>query len=116
MGRTNLHKFKLDTKYPHKRSEGLRRVAHYPSTALICNRTKCGCSEGADVVEHPHITMVDGVPFIEGTRVPAQRLYDWHKKGVTMDTLFKRYPMIPRSHVLSAVAFFYDNPSLLKDT
>lgn len=67
-------------------------------------------------VEHPHIIWrEDGVPCIEGTRVPAQRIYSWHKRGTPMDVLFKRYPLIPRAFVLSAAAFCYDNPDVLQE-
>lgn len=67
------------------------------------------------MIEHPHVELRDGVPYIEGTKVPAQRIYNWHRRETLMDTLFKRYPTIPRSHLLNAVAFFYDNPDMVRE-
>lgn len=69
----------------------------------------------APVFEHPHVAFKDGMWRIEGTRVPAQRPYSWHKRGITIETLFKRYPQIPRAHLLSAIAFLYDNPNLFRE-
>lgn len=56
------------------------------------------------VVEHPVFGMV-----VSGTRVPVRNLWRWHRRGVSVDTLFKRYPSIARAKILSALSFAHDN-------
>jgi uncharacterized protein (DUF433 family) len=63
-----------------------------------------------DVIAHPHVALdSSGRWVIEGTRIPVIRIYTWHRKGVTFETLFKRYPSLTAAQILSAVAFAYDN-------
>jgi uncharacterized protein (DUF433 family) len=69
-------------------------------------------------VHHPHVEVRDdllaGSPVIEGTKVPVRRLWSWHRKGVTVETLVKRYPALGWAKVLAALAFAYDNQELLE--
>ncbi len=68
-------------------------------------------------VHHPHVEVRDdlmaGSPVVRGTKVPVRRLWAWHRKGVTVETLVKRYPSIGPAKVLCALAFAYDNEPLL---
>lgn len=68
-------------------------------------------------VQHPHVEVRDdllaGSPVVHGTRVPVRRLWAWHRKGVTVETLIKRYPALGPSRVLGALAFAYDNQELM---
>ncbi len=68
-------------------------------------------------VHHPHVEVRDdllaGSPVVRGTRVPVRRLWAWHRKGVTVETLVKRYPSIGPAKVLCALAFAYDNQDLM---
>jgi uncharacterized protein (DUF433 family) len=70
------------------------------------------------VVHHPHVEVRDdvlgGSPVVRGTRVPVRRLWAWHRKGVTVETLVKRYPSLGWSKVLSGLAFAYDNEALIE--
>lgn len=63
---------------------------------------------------YPHIVIQDGIAFIEGTRVPARRVFEWHRRGTAMQVLFLRYPTIPRAYLLNAVSFMYDHPEQLE--
>jgi uncharacterized protein (DUF433 family) len=69
-------------------------------------------------VPHPHVEVRDdvlgGSPVVRGTRVPVRRLWSWHRGGVKVETLLKRYPQLGPARVLSALAFAYDNVDLLE--
>ncbi len=69
-------------------------------------------------VAHPHVEvradLVGGSPVVRGTRVPVRRLWAWHRKGVSVETLVKRYPSLGWAKVLGALAFAYDNQELIE--
>lgn len=50
---------------------------------------------------------------MRGTKVPVRRLWAWHRKGVTVETLVKRYPAVGPAKVLCALAFAYDNQDVV---
>jgi len=70
------------------------------------------------LVHHPHVEarpdVLAGSPFVRGTKVPIRRLWAWHRKGVTVETLIKRYPQLGPAKVLCALAFAYDNESVVE--
>lgn len=70
------------------------------------------------VVPHPHVEVRDdllaGSPVLRGTRVPVRRLWAWHRKGVSVETLVKRYPSLGWAKVLGGLAFAYDNQDLVE--
>jgi uncharacterized protein (DUF433 family) len=64
----------------------------------------------ASVIAYPHVALdSSGRWVIEGTRIPVMRIYTWHRRGVPFEALFKRYPGLKPSQILSAAAFAYDN-------
>ena len=69
-------------------------------------------------VAHPHVEMRDdllaGSPCVRGTKVPVRRLWSWHRRGVSVETLLKRYPSLGPARVLDALAFAYDNTDLIE--
>jgi uncharacterized protein (DUF433 family) len=69
-------------------------------------------------VEHPHVEtrgdLLDGSPCVRGSRVPVRRLWSWHRRGVSVETLLKRYPSLGPARVLDALAFAYDNPETVE--
>lgn len=69
-------------------------------------------------VHYPHVEVRDellaGSPVVRGTKVPVRRLWAWHRKGVTVETLVKRYPALGPAKVLCALAFAYDNQDVLE--
>lgn len=69
-------------------------------------------------VHHPHVEcredLLAGSPVVRGTRVPVRRLWAWHRKGVTVETLVKRYPSLGWAKVLGALAFAYDNQDVVE--
>jgi uncharacterized protein (DUF433 family) len=69
-------------------------------------------------VPHPHVDVrtdvLDGSPHVRGTRVPVRRLWAWHRRGTTIETLLKRYPQLGPARVLDALAFAYDNVALVE--
>ena len=68
-------------------------------------------------VHHPHVEaradLLAGSPLVRGTKVPVRRLWTWHRKCVTVETLVKRYPALGPAKVLDALAFAYDNQDVL---
>jgi uncharacterized protein (DUF433 family) len=69
-------------------------------------------------IAHPHVevnpNVLAGSPVLKGTKVPVRRLWAWHRRGVTVDTLLKRYPQLGPARVLDALAFAYDNTELVE--
>jgi len=69
-------------------------------------------------VHYPHVEarpdLLAGSPLVRGTKVPVRRLWAWHRKGVTVETLVKRYPALGPAKVLCALAFAYDNQDVLE--
>ena len=70
------------------------------------------------MVPHPHVRcdsrLLSGSPHVEGSRVPVRRLWAWHRSGVSIDTLLKRYPRLGPARVLDALAFAYDNREVVE--
>lgn len=68
-------------------------------------------------VQHPHVEVRDdllsGSPCIRGSRVPVRRIYSWFDRGITVETLIKRYPSLGPARVLDALSFAIDNPDLI---
>ncbi len=69
-------------------------------------------------ISHPHVEIRDdllsGSPCVRGSRVPVRRLWSWHRRGITVETLLKRYPALGPARVLDALAFAYDNTELIE--
>ena len=55
-----------------------------------------------------------GSPVVRGSKVPVRRLWAWHRRGVSVETLLKRYPQLGPGRVLDALAFAYDNSDLVE--
>jgi uncharacterized protein (DUF433 family) len=69
-------------------------------------------------VPHPHVEvrpdLLDGSPCVRGARVPVRRLWSWHRRGITVETLLKRYPSLGPARVLDALSFAHDNQDLIE--
>lgn len=69
-------------------------------------------------VSHPHVEvrsdLLAGSPCVRGTKIPVRRLWAWHRRGITVETLLKRYPQLGPARVLDALAFAYDNTELVE--
>jgi uncharacterized protein (DUF433 family) len=70
------------------------------------------------LVPHPHVRcdprLLGGSPHVDGSKVPVRRLWAWHRAGVSIDTLLKRYPRLGPARVLDALAFAYDNETVVE--
>ena len=68
------------------------------------------------MIAYPHVDLKweSETPAVTGTRVPVHRLWNWHRKGVTVETLVKRYGALGPAKVLCALAFAYDNQELME--
>ncbi len=69
-------------------------------------------------VPHPHVEahadVLEGSPVVRGTRIPVRRLFSWHRRGITVETLLKRYPALGAARVLDALSFAYDHLDLIE--
>lgn len=69
------------------------------------------------LVPHPHVrvdaSVLGGSPYVVGSRVPVRRLWAFYRKGVTLDTLLRRFPRLGPAKILDALAFAYDNEEVI---
>jgi uncharacterized protein (DUF433 family) len=69
------------------------------------------------LVPHPHVrvdaSVLGGSPYVVGSRVPVRRLWSFYRKGVTLDTLLRRFPRLGPAKILDALAFAYDNEEVV---
>jgi uncharacterized protein (DUF433 family) len=69
------------------------------------------------LVPHPHVrvdaNVLGGSPYVVGSRVPVRRLWAFYRRGVTLDTLLRRFPRLGPGKVLDALAFAYDNEEVI---
>ena len=74
-----------------------------------------GLSAIPEYLPHPHVSVrQDGGAYVEGTNVPVYRIFHFHKRGVPIQTLIRRYPLLGTAAVLSALSFAYDNEALVE--
>lgn len=69
------------------------------------------------LVPHPHVrvdaNILGGSPYVFGSRVPVRRLWSFYRKGVALETLFKRFPRLGPAKIFDALAFAYDNEEVI---
>ena len=70
------------------------------------------------LVPHPHVrveqNVLGGSPYVVGSRVPVRRLWAFYRKGVTIDTLLRRFPRLGAAKIFDALAFAYDNEEVMQ--
>jgi uncharacterized protein (DUF433 family) len=69
------------------------------------------------LVPHPHVrvdaNVLGGSPYVFGSRVPVRRLWAFYRRGVTIDTLLRRFPRLGAAKIFDALAFAYDNEEVM---
>ncbi len=65
------------------------------------------------VVEHPHVEVTTRA-YVRGLTLPVARLWVWYRRGVAIETLFKRYPHLKHAVILDALSFAYDNIEMIE--
>jgi uncharacterized protein (DUF433 family) len=69
------------------------------------------------LVPHPHVrvdpSVLGGSPYVVGSRVPVRRLWAFYRKGITIDTLLRRFPRLGAAKIFDALAFAYDNEEVM---
>jgi len=69
------------------------------------------------LVPHPHVrvdaNVLGGSPYVVGSRVPVRRLWSFYRKGITIDTLLRRFPRLGAAKIFDALAFAYDNEEVV---
>lgn len=58
---------------------------------------------------HPHIERRNGIPYVRDSQVGVHIIWRWHRLGVAVATLVRRFPHLGPSRVLDALSFAYDN-------
>ena len=52
-------------------------------------------------LHHPWVAVDEGIlggsPVVQGTKVPVRRIWFWHRRGVSVETLVKRWEMLPQA-------------------
>ena len=70
------------------------------------------------LVPHPHVRVsrdvLNGSPYIMGSRVRVRELYAYFKDGKTIEHIRMRYPQLGPASVLDALAFALDNEDVIK--
>lgn len=70
------------------------------------------------LVPHPHVrvdpNVLGGSPYVVGSRVPVRRLWAFYRKGITIDTLLRRFPRLGAAKIFDALAFAYDNEEVVQ--
>lgn len=70
------------------------------------------------LVPHPHVRVdtkvLQGSPFVAGSRVPVRRLYAFYRAGTPVERILKRYPQLSPAKVFDALAFALDNPEVME--
>jgi uncharacterized protein (DUF433 family) len=70
------------------------------------------------LVPHPHVrvdaNVLGGSPYVVGSRVPVRRLWSFYRKGITIDTLLRRFPRLGAAKIFDALAFAYDNEEVMQ--
>src|SRR5215510_9433034 len=70
------------------------------------------------LVPHPHVrvdqSVLGGSPYVVGSRVPVRRLWAFYRKGITIDTLLRRFPRLGAAKIFDALAFAYDNEEVIQ--
>lgn len=64
-------------------------------------------------VRYPHIRHKNGRPFIENTDIPVVAVWGLHRSGTAIDNILNMYN-VPRSYLLSALAYGYDRPDVMR--
>ena len=67
---------------------------------------------------HPHVRLdaavLQGSPYVVGSRVPVRRLWTFYRSGVPLDALLRRFPQLTPGKVLDALAFAWDNAEVIE--
>jgi uncharacterized protein (DUF433 family) len=58
--------------------------------------------------------LLAGSPVVSGSKVPVRRIWEWHRRGVTVETLVKRYPQLGPPKILDALSFAYDHQDIME--
>jgi uncharacterized protein (DUF433 family) len=70
------------------------------------------------LIPHPHVRVekkiLNGSPYVSGSKVPVRRLWAFYRNGATFDVLLKRYPKLGPAKILDALAFAFDNPEVIE--
>jgi len=70
------------------------------------------------LIPHPHVridaSVMNGSPYVVGSRVPVRRIYGFFIGGATFERILKRYPQLGPAKVFDALSFALDNDHVVK--
>ncbi|MBI3912807.1 MAG: DUF433 domain-containing protein [Chloroflexi bacterium] len=59
--------------------------------------------------EHPHITSVNGVPILRGSRIPVRLVAQMYRAGDSVEDILLSYPHLTAAAVHDAVSYYLDH-------
>jgi uncharacterized protein (DUF433 family) len=59
--------------------------------------------------EHPHITRVDGVAMLRGTRLAVRLIAQQYRTGDSVDDILHTYPQLSGAAVHDAISYYLDH-------
>lgn len=91
------------------------RVAAAAFERVVFKRQSSNEAGELMTTNYPHVVYDEELQryLVEDSNVPVQRLYAWHRRGTTFETLCKRYLKFSCAQILSALAFGYDNQEIM---
>jgi uncharacterized protein (DUF433 family) len=59
--------------------------------------------------EHPHVSSVNGVPTIRGTRIAVRLIAQMYRAGDTAGDILRTYPHLTATTVHDAISYYLDH-------
>jgi uncharacterized protein (DUF433 family) len=59
--------------------------------------------------EHPHITRIEGVAVVRGSRIPVRIIAQMYRAGDMVEDILHTYPHLSASAVHDAISFYLDH-------
>ena len=59
--------------------------------------------------EHPHITRLQGVAVVRGSRIPVRLIAQMYRAGDSVDDILHSYPHLSASAVHDAISYYLDH-------
>ena len=59
--------------------------------------------------EHPHITRVEGVALLRGTRLAVRLIAQQYREGDSVDDILHTYPHLSATAVHDAISYYLDH-------
>jgi uncharacterized protein (DUF433 family) len=65
--------------------------------------------------EHPHITRLQGIATLQGTRIPVRLIAQMHREGDTVNEILRAYPHLSATAVHDAISYYLDHRAEIEE-